>query len=102
VRQRYRFEARLRDRFLTDHAYAVRALSHPSERFFDRYEKMTVAFMQMDLKLCFRIGIGLVNNIALRAACRWHRGEIVALVQTTTRSVSLRAICGIGVNRMGS
>jgi hypothetical protein len=30
--------------------------------------------MQMDLKLRFRIGIGLVNNIALPAACRWHRG----------------------------
>ncbi len=81
VRPRHRFEARFRDRFLTDHAYAIRALPHPSERFFDGYEESTVAFMQMDLKLSFRIGIGLVNNIALRAACRRHRGEIVALVR---------------------
>jgi hypothetical protein len=65
VRPWHRFEARLRNRFLTDHAYAVRALPHASECFFDGYEETTVAFMQMDLKLRFCIGIGLVNNIAL-------------------------------------
>jgi hypothetical protein len=30
--------------------------------------------VQVDLKLRFRIGIGLVDNIAFPAACRWHRG----------------------------
>jgi hypothetical protein len=73
VRPRHRFEARLRDRFVADRAYAVRALPHASERCFDRFEESTVAFKQMDLKLRFRIGIGLVNNIALPAARRWHR-----------------------------
>jgi hypothetical protein len=31
--------------------------------------------MQKDLKLRFSIGIGLVNNIALPATCRWHRAK---------------------------
>ena len=57
----HRFEARLRDRFLADRAYAIRALPHASECFFDGDEETTVAFMQMDLKLRFRIGIGLVT-----------------------------------------
>ena len=65
VRPRHRFEARLGDRFVADRAYTVRALPHASECFFDGYEEATVAFMQKDLKLRFRIVIGLVNNIAL-------------------------------------
>ena len=81
VRPWHRFEARLRDRFLADRAHAIRAQLHPTECFFDRCQKMTVAFMQMDLKLSFRIGIGLVNNIAFPAASRRHRGQIVALAR---------------------
>ena len=68
------FEARLRDRLLTDHAYAIRTVSHASERLLNRFQETAVAFVQVDLKLSFRIGIGLVNNIALTAACRWHLG----------------------------
>ena len=66
------FEARLRDRLLTDRAYAIRTVSHASERLIDRFQETPVALMQVDLKLSFRIGIGLVNAIALRAACSWH------------------------------
>ena len=81
VRPRYRFEARLRDRLLTGNAYAIRTLSHASERLFNRFQETPLALVQVDLKLRFRIGIGLVNKIALRAACRWHPGEIIALAR---------------------
>ena len=61
VRPRYRFEARLRNRLLTEHACAIRALFDPSERLFDRSEKTTISSVQLNLKLRFCIGIRLVN-----------------------------------------
>jgi hypothetical protein len=40
-------------------------VSHASERLLNRFQETPVTLMQVDLKLRFRIGIGLVNNIAL-------------------------------------
>jgi hypothetical protein len=34
--------------------------------------------VQADLKLRFRIGIGLINHISLQAACCWHPGLSLA------------------------
>jgi hypothetical protein len=65
VRPRHRFDARLRDRLLTDRACAERSLSDPIERLFDRLQETTVALMQANLKVRFCIGICLVDEIAL-------------------------------------
>jgi hypothetical protein len=60
-------------------AHSVGALSDPSECLFDRSCKTPVSSVQTDLQLRFRIGIGLVNEIAVQASCGWHPGLIVAL-----------------------
>jgi hypothetical protein len=35
--------------------------------------------MQANLKLCFGIGIGLINKVSLQASCGWHAGSSVIL-----------------------
>ena len=46
-------------------ARAVGALSDPNERLFDCSPQTTVGSVQLNLQLGFRIGIRLVNEVAL-------------------------------------
>jgi hypothetical protein len=66
------FESRLGDRLLANLADSVRTMSHPRECFFDGPQKSGVRLMQADLQFRFGIGIGLVNEMALRTSGWWY------------------------------
>ncbi len=54
--------------------HSVGALPDPGQRLPDRSQEATIGSVQADLKLCFGLGIGLVNKISLRASCA-HDGS---------------------------
>jgi hypothetical protein len=49
-------------------------LLHANKCLLDRTQETTVSLMQLDLKLSFGVGVGLVSEITLPAACSWHKG----------------------------
>jgi hypothetical protein len=55
-------------------AGAERAASDPSQCLFNCAEESTVSLVQADLKLCFNIGIGLVDGIPLWTS-RWRKAR---------------------------
>jgi len=63
----------------TSLAHAKRAVSDPRQCLFYRAHETTVGLMQPDLKLRFKVGIGLVNEISLWATRCWHPSLSVAL-----------------------
>ncbi len=48
--------------------------SDPGQGPFDRSQETSIRLMQADLKLRFSVGVGLVNEITLPAACSWYKG----------------------------
>jgi hypothetical protein len=48
--------------------HAKCAAPDPSQGVFDRAQQMSIGLVQADLKLCFCIRIGLINEISLQAA----------------------------------
>ena len=78
ARPGHRFQTSLRDRLLADHTYSVCPLSDPSECLFDCSQETTIRLVQADLKLRFRIGIGLINHISLQVPGGWHPGLSLA------------------------
>src|SRR5713101_10123362 len=60
-------------------AHPVGALRDPNEGLFDCSCKTPISSVQLNLQLRFRIGVGLVHNIAFPTTCPGHRGSRVAL-----------------------
>jgi hypothetical protein len=62
-------QAGFRDTMLADRTRAECALPDPSQCLFDRSQEAAIGSVQADLKLCFGLGIGLVNKVSMWAAC---------------------------------
>jgi hypothetical protein len=58
----------------TDLAHAKRTVSDPRQCLFYRAQETTAGLMQPDPELRFKVGIGLVNEIALPATRSWYKG----------------------------
>jgi hypothetical protein len=54
-------------------AHAKRTVSDPRKCLFYRSQEPAVGLVQPDPELRFKVGIGLVNEIALPATRSWHK-----------------------------
>jgi hypothetical protein len=74
ARPGHRFQSGFRDGLLARLTHTESALPDPGQGLFDCSQEPNIGVVYTDLKLCFSVGVGLVNEIALPAACSWNKG----------------------------
>jgi hypothetical protein len=73
ARPGHRFQSGFRDGLLARLTHTESALPDPGQGLFDCSQEPNIGVVYTDLKLCFSVGVGLVNEIAGPLVCSWYR-----------------------------